>query len=686
MLTNESILFIHSLLENNDRNVSQISGILRISKKKFWQELEKINSEFRYLKIPEINLVSGKIKISDETRIYWKEELQNLQTRDLLLHEERIYLIILYTFIKKEPISNVHYQEILQLSKNSVLLDLKKVRKLCKNYNIQLVYTRQNGYDFVGKEYDIRNLASYSIEKLLSLTIGEWLLDYILHQWGFESQRERISKKILELTENYNVTFAYDRLKEVIYFFDFLEKRNLGLDLCLENEDLSYIEKHPIYSMGEEVASVLAIRNNQLENCYITIRLLGALQGNKKIYKDKKFERLTSQIVNRVQAIIGVQFQDKECLNNQLFEHLIPAYFRIKYDIRSNNPYTKQIKREYKDLYYLVEKGLYPLENEIGKKIPIDEVAYFTIHFGGNLSTQKYETDSYRALSICPNGVSSSLIMQAQLKELFPNIKFSSIHSLIEAQKINLNDYDMVFSTTYFETEKPVFLTKPFLNKVEKEILVSQVKDSFNIETSIQQQEVTKIIEAIDDFADIKDRKGLYDRISEIINKKDIEDNSKGEKNLTDLLQKNFIQFTDRALNWDDAISVAAKPLLDNGYITENYIKSMINTVEKLGAYIVLAPHVAVPHARPEDGVNHLGISLLHSKRAIDFNLGEEEHDEDREVHLIFILAAIDSTGHLKALQQLTEILEEEENIEELIKATNAEELYTKIQKIIKIY
>lgn len=685
MLTNESILFIRSLFENNNREVSQISGILHISKKKFWQELEKVNSEFRYLKIPEIILDNGKIRVSNETIEAWEKESKLIQTRDLLLHDERIYLIILYTFIKREPISNNHYQEILQLSKNSVLLDLKKVRKLCESYNLQLIYTRQDGYDFVGQEYDVRNLASYSIEKLLSLTIGEWLLDYIQHQWKLDSHRERISKEILETSKEFGVAFAYDRLKEVIFFFDFLEKRETSLKLSLKERDSDYIENHPIYFMGEKVASTLSIENNKLENCYITIRLLGVLQGNKEFYKDKKFEWLADQIINRVQAIIGVQFQDRECLNNQLFEHLIPAYFRIKYGIRSNNPYTKQIKKEYNDLYYLVEKGLLPLEIEVRKPIPVDEVAYFTIHFGGSLATQPNDISSYKALSICPNGVSSSLIMQAQLKDLFPNIHFSSIHSLVEAQKIDLKEYDMVFSTTYFETEKPVFLTKPFLNKVEKEILTSQVKESFNIETSIQHQELTKIINVIDEFTVIKNRKELYNRISAILHKTEVEENNKGEKDLTDLLQKKFIQFTEAELSWEEAISLAAKPLLEEDYITGKYIAAMVDTVKKLGAYIVLAPHVAVPHARPEDGVKQLGISLLHSKNPIDFNIDVKESDEDREVHLIFILAAIDSTGHLKALQQLTQILEEEENIDELIQTKSEEEIYNKIKNIIQV-
>ena len=37
----------------------------------------------------------------------------------------------------------------------------------------------------------------------------------------------------------------------------------------------------------------------------------------------------------------------------------------------------------------------------------------------------------------------------------------------------------------------------------------------------------------------------------------------------------------------------------------------MINNVKEIGSYIVIAPKVAIPHARPEDGTNKLGISFL---------------------------------------------------------------------------
>lgn len=37
----------------------------------------------------------------------------------------------------------------------------------------------------------------------------------------------------------------------------------------------------------------------------------------------------------------------------------------------------------------------------------------------------------------------------------------------------------------------------------------------------------------------------------------------------------------------------------------------MIQKVESFGPFIHICPDVALPHARPEDGVNQLGMSLL---------------------------------------------------------------------------
>ena len=72
---------------------------------------------------------------------------------------------------------------------------------------------------------------------------------------------------------------------------------------------------------------------------------------------------------------------------------------------------------------------------------------------------------------------------------------------------------------------------------------------------------------------------------------------------------------------------------------------------------------------------------MLQLKEPVNFGL---EDDEDKNVQLIFVLATVDSTAHLKALQQLALILDDDEVIENLIKAEMPEEILGLIEKVIE--
>ncbi|MEG1370560.1 MAG: PTS sugar transporter subunit IIA, partial [Carnobacterium sp.] len=63
----------------------------------------------------------------------------------------------------------------------------------------------------------------------------------------------------------------------------------------------------------------------------------------------------------------------------------------------------------------------------------------------------------------------------------------------------------------------------------------------------------------------------------------------------------------------------------------------------------------------------------------VNFNL-TQEYDEEREVQLIFVLAAIDNVGHLTALKQLSQILEDDEKIAALIATKDQDQLYQKLK------
>ncbi len=126
------------------------------------------------------------------------------------------------------------------------------------------------------------------------------------------------------------------------------------------------------------------------------------------------------------------------------------------------------------------------------------------------------------------------------------------------------------------------------------------------------------------------------------------------------------------ASGWKEAVRIAGSLLVDTGLAEPRYIDGMIRTAEELGPYIVIAPQIALPHARPEDGALGTGLCLV--KLSTPVNFGHPEHDP---VSIIFGLVAIDKKVHVRALQTLAEVLSTKDLLEELKATTSVEEIYT---------
>jgi len=146
------------------------------------------------------------------------------------------------------------------------------------------------------------------------------------------------------------------------------------------------------------------------------------------------------------------------------------------------------------------------------------------------------------------------------------------------------------------------------------------------------------------------------------------------DKLLTELLHRETIQITNEVANWQDAIRFAASPLLQQNKIEKRYIQAMIDSIEQHGPYVVLTPKVAIPHARPSDGVNELSMSLLVLQKPVYFGL-------DKAVYVIIILAATDHSTHLQALVDLTQVLQEPSQIDNIIGCKRAECVMDKIKQ-----
>ncbi|MBJ8325771.1 PTS sugar transporter subunit IIA [Streptococcus pacificus] len=136
--------------------------------------------------------------------------------------------------------------------------------------------------------------------------------------------------------------------------------------------------------------------------------------------------------------------------------------------------------------------------------------------------------------------------------------------------------------------------------------------------------------------------------------------------------------FDQQPSDWEEAVRMSGLSMLENHIINEQYIDEVIESIHELGPYIVIVPHVAMPHSQAKsEGVLGTGISLSIFPGPVSFEANNPEMDAE----LFFMLAAKNPEEHLENIKSLTELLLTEHLIEDLINVKTIEDYHNVIQK-----
>ena len=120
--------------------------------------------------------------------------------------------------------------------------------------------------------------------------------------------------------------------------------------------------------------------------------------------------------------------------------------------------------------------------------------------------------------------------------------------------------------------------------------------------------------------------------------------------------------------NMDAAIRASGELLVASGRVTPDYVDQMVAAVEEFGAYIVIAPLIALAHARPSESVLESGLSLAVLAEPVLFG-------EGKPVQLVFGLAAKDHDGHIEVLAALAERLTDQDFVNTLLNASTIDQI-----------
>ncbi|WP_239752760.1 PTS sugar transporter subunit IIA [Mammaliicoccus sp. J-M40] len=135
------------------------------------------------------------------------------------------------------------------------------------------------------------------------------------------------------------------------------------------------------------------------------------------------------------------------------------------------------------------------------------------------------------------------------------------------------------------------------------------------------------------------------------------------------LIKEQSILLNQEASTWEEAVRIAANPLVNSGAIQERYVDAIIESTKRYGPYYVLMEGMAMPHARPEDGVYRNAFSLLTFKEGVPFSDG-------KLASVFVVLAATSSEIHTSiAIPQIVAVFDTPDIIAKLMNVTCEQEV-----------
>ena len=138
-----------------------------------------------------------------------------------------------------------------------------------------------------------------------------------------------------------------------------------------------------------------------------------------------------------------------------------------------------------------------------------------------------------------------------------------------------------------------------------------------------------------------------------------------------EIVEKKHFSFHEGFDDWRDAVRAACAPLLSDGTIEKEYPEIIIQKVEELGPYIVIAPNICIPHAERGRGVNDTAMCFMKTEKPVSF----DPNDPDKDARIFVVLAATDDEVHLNNLMQLSETLSDEAIVDKLLQAKTGDDL-----------
>lgn len=668
-------LFQLLLKQNGILTIKEAAEALEVSSRTMYNELEKANDWVREKKLPQIEVIRGKIQpfTEKEKELYEQQLLTEEQDDYIFTPGERTEMIVCRIISSRTPVYVEDLMNICMVSRNTIFADLQAVISQLYTYQLELAYEKKKGYWINGDPIRIRAIF-FLYFNMLEPLLSAGKLNFLDRK-----ELEKYMQRIEAVENELKVHYVKNDMMALAAMIPVMEQKKDRL--YFSDVSIRKVEESREYKLVEAYFPELC----EKERVYLTLHFLG---GRLASYSREEAESEVNESVLEIARNLVAEFERKACvvfeykeeLIQNLYRHIEASIYRYRFGIQIGNPMAEDIRREYPYIFDMMRETVKYLEQQIGVKISDSEVAYLALHFGGHMDYAKYDEKELRILVVCMNGVATGNMISHELKRILPQVKIVGV--MAASQIINPQSIcDLIVSSVKIQTAVPTILVNPILNDYDRKNILNH-----------------PLIRSRVGFVDMDALFGVMkkyvtpDRYMEL--RHDLSKffaQSQEEKQpvlnpdvwrLTDFLTEDRIIFLDShgrkatgikgrdtgESDWERALYTTAEPLLKRGSIDESYVECIIDRLEEAGPYMFVTKDLILAHARPDTGVKHLDLSIGIVPEGIRFN-------EKKTARIIFLLVVEDQQKHMGILKDIRKALAKEQQVDELIKAEDSREV-----------
>ncbi len=611
---------------------------------------------------------------------------------------ERINILKMILYFDESGLKLSDIAETMKIPKTDVRKDLEVMSEEVKKDGIRLIYENYKGYRLTGNKGDllvkrvgiiediIRELKEtgdfFNREKSTTWHREEYFYGYIKYE------NMEITRKFLELIEkelslkidegNYNRVFSY-----ILMLINFDELYDNMEELLSRN----FLFHTPEYLAVERILGKLFRENDRKEKIkeanllLITDLIMGiGVNGlkNDTFYKWINEEAVVEKIIEKVSEMINLDLKEDRILITGLVDNLKSSIYRINNDIQIINSVFKDLILNRDKNIAIVKKAIEETEKEFKINFTEYEIASMAYQIKSSIKRTKRKNIK-KVLLICGLGYGSSKILEESLKEnyeldIVDIIPYYLADDLIPGYK----EVDFILSTIeihrQFEVSYgiPIIKINPIMQDEDFEKLAE-----YGIEKNRTSLSLKKLVSIIESNAEINDKQKLIENLKDEFEDKIVNDIQKTGHTLRKLLKKENVKFIEGAEDWKEAILQSGNLLVSNKKVTSEYVKEMIELVEKHGPYIVIEEGIAMPHAGISENVLETGISLLVVKEKVAL-------PEGRNANIFLSFAAKNKNDNIDIMNDLFELITKHKFIDEVSKMKSYGQLEQYFKEVVK--